>query len=302
MSRISIPQLEAFYWTAEHGSVRKAAERLHIAQPTLSLRLRQLEEAVPSPLLERAGRGIRLTADGHRFLRHAKVVLTAHRELQASVAVAEMSGSVRIGLAEGFAVACLPEIIAEIRATYPLLAPEWTISTSSGLEQSLAEGRLDLAILVDPIGQRDVRLLFLGEQSNHWAVPAGARLSDTASARHLAKQTIITTPPPTSMYRQTMAWFADARTQPASLCFCSSLNASLQLVAAGIGIGMFPTRMIQAFPGNTKLTAIQSDPPMAVGRVYIADRTDSDPSRTSAVAQLFERVTTSMGYFSASQG
>lgn len=298
MSRISIPQLEAFYWTAELGSVLKAAARLNIAQPSLSLRLRQLEEAVPTPLLERAGRGVRLTHDGHRFLRHAKLVLAAHRELQASIAVAEMSGSIRIGLAEGFAVACLPKIIAEMRDAYPLLAPEWTISTSSGLEQNLAEGRLDLAVLVDPIGQRDVRLHLLGAQSNHWAVPTATALADSATTEALARQTIITTPPPTSMYRQTMAWFADERTQPAGLCFCSSLNASLQLVAAGIGIGVFPTRMIQAYPGATKLRAIQSDPPLADGRVYVADRADSDPTRTSAIARLCKQVTRAIGYFS----
>lgn len=299
MSRISIPQLEAFYWTAELGSVLKAAERLNIAQPSLSLRLRQLEDAVPTPLLERAGRGIRLTHDGHRFLRHAKLVLAAHRELQASVAVAEMSGSIRVGLAEGFAVACLPKIIAEMRETYPLLAPEWTISTSSGLERNLTEGRLDLAVLVDPIGQRDVRLHLLGAQSNRWAVPTATGLVDSASTETLARQTIITTPPPTSMYRQTMAWFADGRTQPAGLCFCSSLNASLQLVAAGIGIGVFPTRMIQAYPGAANLRAIQSDPPLADGRVYVADRADSDPIRTSAIVRLFEQVTSSIRYFSS---
>ncbi len=301
MSRISIPQLEAFFWTAELGSVLKAAERLHIAQPTLSLRLRQLEEAVPSPLLERAGRGIRLTPDGHRFLRHAKIVLAAHRELQASVAVAEMSGTVRIGLAEGFAVACLPSLIAEMREAYPLLAPEWTISTSSGLEQSLADGHLDLAVLVDPIGQRDVRLHFLGAQSNRWAAPVATELANSATAQNLARQTIITTPPPTSMYRQTISWFANERTQPAGFCFCSSLNASLQLVAAGIGIGVFPTRMIQAYPGAAKLRAIQSDPPLADGRVYVADRADSDPGRTAAIARLFERATGSMGYFNGMQ-
>ena len=59
--------------------------------------------------------------------------------------------------------------------------------------------------------------------------------------------------------------------------------------------------MIQAFPGAAKLVAIQSDPPLADGRVYVADRTDSDPARTSTIARLFERVTAAMGYFDAAQ-
>jgi DNA-binding transcriptional LysR family regulator len=49
------------------------------------------------------------------------------------------------------------------------------------------------------------------------------------------------------MYRLTMSWFADAQEHPGALCMCSSLNASLQLVGAGIGIGVFPDRMVAAF-------------------------------------------------------
>jgi DNA-binding transcriptional LysR family regulator len=158
MSRISIAQLEAFYWTAELGSVQKAAEKLNVAQPTLSLRLRQLDASVSSPVLERAGRGIRLTREGHTFLRHTRLVLAAHQELRASSLVAEVSGPLRFGLAEGFAVGCLPRLIPALRDEFPLLRPEWTVGTSTGLEQGVLDGRLDIAVLVDPIGQRDIRL------------------------------------------------------------------------------------------------------------------------------------------------
>lgn len=136
MRRISIPQLEAFYWTAELGSVQKAAEKLNVAQPTLSLRLRQLDASISSPVLERAGRGVRLTREGHTFLRHTKLVLTAHRELHASSRVAEVSGPLRFGLAGGFAAICLPRIIAALRDEFPLLRPEWTVDTSTGLSRA----------------------------------------------------------------------------------------------------------------------------------------------------------------------
>lgn len=298
MSRFSIAQLEAFYWTAELGSVQKAAEKLNIAQPTLSLRLRQLEGDLAQPVLERAGRGIRLTREGHGFLRHTRLVLDAHRELQASSLVAEVSGALRFGVAEGFAVACLPRLIPTLRDEFPLLRPEWTVATSTGLEQSLIDGRLDLAILVDPIGQRDVRLSFLGIQGNVWAAATGSELRDGASPQELGRRTIITTPPPTPMYRLSTSWFADGQEQPASLCICSSLNASLQLVSAGIGIGVFPGRMVEAFPAAGAITAFQSDPPLQPGRVYVADHADADHARTGAIVRSLEAMTRSMDYFS----
>jgi DNA-binding transcriptional LysR family regulator len=298
MSRFSIAQLEAFYWTAELGSVQKAAEKLNIAQPTLSLRLRQLEADLSSPVLERAGRGIRLTREGHTFLRHTQLVLAAHRELQASSLVAEVSGALRFGVAEGFAVACLPRIIPALREAFPLLRPEWTVGTSTGLEQNLIDGRLDIAILVDPIGQRDIRLSSLGIQGNIWAAAAGSGLRGGETPGELARLTIITTPPPTPMYRLTTSWFADGQEQPGPLCICSSLNASLQLVFAGIGIGAFPGRMVEAFPSRETIMTFQSDPPLQPGRVYVADRADSDHARTAAVIRVLEAVTREMDYFS----
>jgi len=298
MSRISITQLEAFYWTAELGSVQKAADRLNVAQPTLSLRLRQLEEAVSSPVLERAGRGIRLTRDGHTFLRHTKLVLAAYRELHASSLVAEISGPLRFGIAEGLAVACLPRIIPALAEEFPLLRPEWTVETSAGLEQSLIDGRLDIAVLVDPIGQRDIRLSALGIQPNVWAAAVQSGFRGGETPHDLRRLTIITTPPPTSMYRLTMSWFADGQEQPDGLCICSSLNASLQLVGAGIGIGVFPARMVQAYPSSGAIATFQSSPPLQAGRVYVADRVDSDHARTAAIVRSLENVTRAMGYFS----
>jgi len=297
MGRFSIAQLEAFYWTAEFGSVQKAAEKLNIAQPTLSLRLRQLEADLTAPVLERAGRGIRLTREGHSFLRHTRLVLDAHRELQASSSAAEVSGALRFGVAEGFAVACLPRLIPILRQQFPLLRPEWTVATSAGLEQNLIDGRLDLAVLVDPIGQRDVRLSFLGIQGNVWAAAVEAGLRDGATPQELGRRTIITTPPPTPMYRLSTSWFADRQEQPGSLCICSSLNASLQLVSAGIGIGVFPGRMVAAFPSAGKIMSFQSDPPLPSGRVYVADHADSDSARTTAIVRVLEAMTRSMGYF-----
>lgn len=298
MSRFSISQLEAFYWTAELGSVQKAAERLNIAQPTLSLRLRQLDADLPAPVLERAGRGIRLTREGHTFLRHTQLVLAAHRELQASSLVAEVSGALRFGVAEGFAVACLPRIIAMLREEYPLLRPEWIIATSSGLEQNLIDGRLDIAVLVEPIGQRDIRLSALGTQANVWAAAAGTSLKGGEGPRELGRLTIITTPPPTPMYRLSTSWLADAQEQAGSLCICSSLNASLQLVSAGIGIGAFPRRMVEAFPSREAIMMFQSDPPLPPSRVYVADRADSDHARTAAIVRSLEALMRDMNYFS----
>jgi DNA-binding transcriptional LysR family regulator len=297
MSRITIPQLEAFHWVAELGSVHKAAARLNVTQPTLSLRLRKLEAALAAPVLEPHGRGVRVTRAGHAFLAKARLVLDAHAQLGSATARAALSGQLRVGLAEGFAVACLPHLVPAFAKRHPLLRPEWTVTTSAALEQELIAGTLDLAVLVDPIGDRALRLVPLGPQPNVWAGPPRLAKKTRVTPRELARLTVVTTPPPTSMYRNTIAWFAAAEEKPGALCVCTSVNAAAQLVAAGIGVGVFPARMVEACRPAGTLAVIRTEPALPAGRVFVADHVSADPERTEAALRVLEGVTASLGYF-----
>jgi DNA-binding transcriptional LysR family regulator len=297
MSRVTIAQLEAFYWVAELGSVHKAAVKLNVTQPTVSLRLRQLEAELASPVLERHGRGVRVTRAGHSFLSKAKLVLDAYAQMRSASPESAISGVLRIGLAEGFAVACLPHLVPALAREYPLLRPEWTVTTSSALEQDLIDGNLDLAVLVDAVGHRNLRLMPVGLQPNVWAASPTLAIKAGAKPRELSRFTVITTPPPTSMYRNTVAWFAGAGQKPGPLCICTSVNAAAQLVGAGIGIGVFPSRMIEAYQTAGTIAAIATEPPLAIGRVYLADRVTADQERTEAVMRILEQVTRAIGYF-----
>jgi DNA-binding transcriptional LysR family regulator len=297
MGRISIAQLEAFYWVAELEAVHKAANKLNITQPTVSLRLRQLEAELDTPVLEPHGRGVRVTLAGHAFLAKTKLVLDAYAHLQSGASPSAISGPLRIGLAEGFAVACLLHLVPALASAYPLLRPEWTVTTSSALEQDLVDGKLDLAVVVDPVGDRALRLLPLGAQPNVWAGSPALSVRAGASPRELTCLTIITTPPPTPVYRNTVAWFAAGGQKPGPLCICTSVNAAAQLAAAGIGIGIFPTRMIEASHLAGRIAAIATDPPLQIGRVYMADHVTADQSRTEALMRVLEEVTRELNYF-----
>jgi DNA-binding transcriptional LysR family regulator len=302
MSHITIPQLEAFYWVAELGSVHKAAARLNVTQPTLSLRLRKLEAELTAPVLEPHGRGVRVTRAGHAFLPKAKLVLDAHTRLNKAGAAESIRGRLRIGLAEGFAVACLPHLVPALARRYPLLRPEWTVTTSATLEQALRTGDLDLAVLVDPIGDREIRLMSLGPQPNVWAIAAKLSKRASASPRELSRFTVVTTPAPTSMYRNTISWFAGAEQELGPLCLCTSVNAAAQLVAAGIGIGVFPARMVEAYRPTGLLNILRTKPPLPSGQVYVADHAAADPERTEAVMRILESVTAALGYFQRRRG
>jgi DNA-binding transcriptional LysR family regulator len=134
-----------------------------------------------------------------------------------------------------------------LEADFPLLRPEWVVATSDVLEQSLTNGELDVAILVDPIGLREVRLSALGVQTNDWVGSADLqRLASIPPARaiddryHAAADGHVSNDDRLVCRR--------AKITPEKTCLCSSLNAALQLVAAGTGIGIFPSKVVEAYP------------------------------------------------------
>jgi DNA-binding transcriptional LysR family regulator len=302
MSRISIAQLEAFYWVSELGSVHRAAGHLNVTQPTLSLRLQKLEAEFSTPVLERYGRGMRLSRAGHAFLVKAKQVLDAYWRLHKADIPAAVEGRIRVGLAEGFAVACLRHLVPALAKQYPQLRPEWTVTTSSALEQDLLQGNLDLAVLVDAVGDRALRLVPLGPQGNVWAATATLAKRIGSSSRALSRFTVVTTPPPTSMYRNTIAWFASARQKPGPLCICTSVNAAAQLVAAGIGVGIFPKRMIEVYRPLGTLATIPAKPSARAGHACLAHHVTADAERMEAVMRIIEGVTAELNYFDAKDG
>jgi DNA-binding transcriptional LysR family regulator len=296
MSRISLGQLEALVWTAKLGSVEQAARHLHLAQPSVSLRLRDLQTALGIRLLQRAGRGIRLTGGGRLLLDRSQAILSEVENLRAA-GEREIGGLIRIGVAEGFAAVCLPQLMAALHRELPRLQVELVIATSAGLEQDLGDDQLDLAVLVDPIGRANLRLVPLGLQKTTWAAAPSWRLPAGARPQDLWQVPVLTNPPPSPMFRQVMAWFATARLDPAKLNVCSSVTMIGQLIAAGIGIGIMPAKMIAPYVEAGTIEPVATVPSIEAGRVFASYRAGVPRGAIEAAVRVLDEMLQAIGYF-----
>lgn len=296
MDRISLGQLEAFFWVARLGSVEQAARHLHLAQPSVSMRLRDLQLVLGKRLLQRAGRGIRLTGDGHLLLARVQDILRDVENIQVT-SESEINGVVRFGLAEGFAAVCVPPLTAALRRDFPRLQVDLVIATSAGLEHDLGNDRLDLAVLVDPLGHPDLRLVPLGLQETTWAAPAIWRLPGGARPQDLWQVPVLTNAPPSPMFRQVMAWFATAQLEPAKLNICSSVTVIAQLIAAGIGIGIMPLKVIGSYIENGTIVPLPTLPPMWPGRVFVSYRNGIPTRAIEATVRVLGGVMQDIAYF-----
>lgn len=294
--RITLAQLEAFYWVAQLGSVHQAARHLHIAQPTVSLRLRDLEAAYGRDLFERAGRGVRPTDEGQALMARAAAILDELTKIREQSGHAEVAGNVRVGVAEGFAMVCLPALLERLRRDFPALRPELVVSTSSGLERDLAAHQLDIAVLVNPIGHPELRLVPLGVQPTYWTAAPSWNLPRRVRPADLRNVPVVCNPPPSASYRQIANWFATGGIEPARVDICSSVALVAHMVASGVAISVLPKKVVEPHVVAGTIEVLEATPAVENGKVYAAHRTGGETGAVSAVIRSVRQVVSSMEY------
>ncbi|MDQ8186316.1 LysR substrate-binding domain-containing protein [Pelagicoccus sp. SDUM812002] len=149
---MELRQIRSFRVVAAEEHFRRAAEKLNIAQPALSLQVRQLEEELGTQLFERVGRGVRLTDAGSLFWDYADRIVSlvdesaeATREHSALV-----RGRLRIGIAQTPNCCFGPLVISAFKRRYPQVFVSLAELAADEIETSLLKGELDLGIGFGP--------------------------------------------------------------------------------------------------------------------------------------------------------
>jgi LysR family nitrogen assimilation transcriptional regulator len=142
-------RLKYFARVIEVGSLTRAAEHLHIAQPALSQQMAALEAEFGAKLLIRSKRGVVPTAAGHVLYRHAQLILRQVEQAQIEIAnsLATLSGSVSVGLTVSAAAVLSLPLLRAARQRYPDITLHINESLSGFLADFVVNGRLDMALL-----------------------------------------------------------------------------------------------------------------------------------------------------------
>ena len=142
-----------YFWTvAEEGSLRKAAEKLHVSPPSISAQLGELEEALGEKLFRRSGRSKVLTDAGQVASRYAEEIFTLGRELVNAVKLRPTAQALRlyVGVADSFPKLVTREILKPV---FAMSQPVHVICREGKLEDllgQLAVHRLDIVLADEP--------------------------------------------------------------------------------------------------------------------------------------------------------
>ncbi|AVH43959.1 LysR family transcriptional regulator [Agrobacterium tumefaciens] len=153
---MDIRRLKSFITIVDMGSITRAADVLHIAQPALSQQLASIEEHFRQKLLTRSQQGVVMTDAGKVVYRHAQVILRQMEQAQAEAleAGAVLSGKVSVGLAPFSSAATLSlRLMEETKRLHPGILLHITESVSQPYSQMIMNGRLEMGLIhgVGPI-------------------------------------------------------------------------------------------------------------------------------------------------------
>ncbi len=148
--------LRSFVLIAEGRSFTDAAMLVGRTQSAMSMQVKRLEDVLGQPLLSRGKGGtVELTPHGRYLLEHARQILALNDSVVATFRTPQMSGTVRLGSPDDYALAYLPPILKRFAETHPAVQVDVRCSPSGELQRSLKAGELDLTLLSDGHQPRD---------------------------------------------------------------------------------------------------------------------------------------------------
>lgn len=147
---LDLRQLRVLLELSQRGSMREVAAATGYSPSAVSAQLAALERAAATPLLERVGRGVRLTPAGSRLAGHARTVLAAVEAARADLAAdAEPAGRVRVAsYASALQADCLP-VARALRTSHPRVRVELQEREPAEAFAALADGEVELALVYD---------------------------------------------------------------------------------------------------------------------------------------------------------
>jgi len=287
---LEIRHLRLVLEIADAGSMTKAAERLFLTQSALSHQLRDIEARFETPFFVRLGRRMVLTAAGRRVLETARRVVGEIQRAEEDIRrlAGDTEGVIRVCTQCYTGYHWLGPLLTVFQRKHPRVTINVAADATDRPVDALLDGRIDLAILIDPVPDRRVRLrpLFTDEmvaivaKGHHlarkrWVAPAAL------AAEHLLVYSSV--PEESFLFQRVLGPLG---LTPAKVSFIMLTEAMIELARAGMGVGILPRWSAQrAIAGGAVVAvsitrrglrrrwaagtlAAQADPP------YIDDFTD----------------------------
>lgn len=209
--------LKYFVTIAKEENITRAANSLHVTQPTLSRQIKNLEEELGVSLFKRSHHNIHLTEEGQLFKKRAEELLAMSQKMQDEFKVIDkqVEGDIYLGCGETKGMQFIAQIFKNIQTTYPNINLHIYSGNADDIANRLDKGLLDFGILIQPANLTKYKALTLPSYDKWGAV--AKRNSQLAKNKTVTKDDLIDLPllcsrqaiDPTIINNEFTGWFGD---------------------------------------------------------------------------------------------
>lgn len=277
--QIDIRHLRYFVAVAEELHFGRAARRLGMTQPPLSLQIRQLEQSYGVMLFDRTNRAVALTAAGHVLLDEARALIAEFDGIGGIVqrAARGETGSLSVAFVGWVMFHTLPRIIRRFREDFPSVRVELREESTAAQLVGLRSGEFDVGFLREPPRDPELTTETLMKENLVLAISKRHPLASRKRLRlsDLAHEDFVLFPPDLTpgLYARVLAVCAEAHVQPRIVQTSREIQTTISLVEAGLGVTIVPESVQQMAWRTVRYVPIRS--PNAATRIDVAWRPDN---------------------------
>lgn len=243
MRSLNLDQLRTLVAIADLGTFAAAAQALHLAAPTVSLHISELEARLGTALLLRNKRAVALTAAGEALLPRARQLLLDAEEAERQIGLHAkgLTGRVRLAASTGPLVHLLPPVLEQMAREHPEVQVELSLLGTTHARERVLAGTVDVALVSMPVEESADLVVKLWRVDPVMAMlPPQWQAPKRVTPQWLADKPLILNEPVSQIYRQTMAWFGAAGLHPRARIELNYTEAMKSLVATGYGAALLP--------------------------------------------------------------
>ena len=274
---MELRQLRYFVAVAESLNFRRAAERLNLSQPPLTVAIRKLEHELGTALFVRGSKGVTLSEAGRVALDVAYSTLAGADRFKLAVREADAGerGRLRIGFVGSATFELLPRIIPAFRRTYPSVELALEEATSTEIARKVAMGEIDVGLVRLPLMEAAaVETMVIDRDELHAAV---LKDGPHGRAKMIALECLAATPfiiqaRVSVLHATTLAACHEAGFVPMVAQEATQLSAILALVRSRLGVALVPARAASSIPNGVRLIPLERRVPTEAGIAVARDR------------------------------
>lgn len=250
---MQIHQLRYFCAVAKAGSFTRAAQREHVAQPSLSQQVKKLEDELGAQLLDRLGRSVRLTSFGQVFLLRAEAIL--RQVSDAKQEIEEMAGMERgrivVGAIPTIAPYFLPQRLASFSLKHPTIQVSVVEEITPVLQERLQDGAIDMALMALPVPGEHFVCQELLREPLYLVCPLNHRLASKPRIylKQIESDSFLLLKEGHCFRENTLSACTRARLQPNVVFEAGQFATILAMVAANTGVSVVPQMAVEKREG-----------------------------------------------------